>query len=285
MTLSELPIRLLSKGRRCGNQHCKHALDWTQMLRPDRGIEFQGQWLCSEDCFSSVMEDAISTIPEPVPGPVSSRGMPLGLVLLSRGYLTHTQLNQALQYQQSRRPAKRIGDVLKELGVANDRQITRALAERSGCPVFTLQPSESSSCGECLPLHFLEVYRMLPVHFSPGTRTLFLGFTERVSYALLYAVEQMLGIHAEPCLIESSLYERQYEIARNRSSNAQIVIETAITISEAVRLVLNYARQLQTASVRVASCGEYLWLRLTPTGFDIVIRFPQRQFDTHTPVI
>jgi hypothetical protein len=275
MNLSELPARFLPKQRQCSYRGCVQKHDWNPLFRSDSGIELQEQWLCSEECFLAAARDLLASLGEVRPVSSTSRThLPLGLVMVSRGDLSSGQLRAALDFQQKSRPAKRIGDVLKELGVVGENEITRALAEQWSCPVFPLQAPENLAMTEHLPLHLLESYRMLPVHFAPAARILLLGFTDTLHHSVLYATEQMLGCRTEACLIQSSFYWRQLELLRASAGSSQIVIETNTTVMEAAQILLNYARQLESSKVRIVSCGKYLWIRLEPKTLHLLLRVP-----------
>ncbi len=275
MNLSQLPSRLLPKQRQCSYRGCIQKPDWNRLFHSVQGIELQGEWMCSEACFLAAAQELLSSLGEArTTSPSSRTHLPLGLVMVSRGDLTSTQLRAALDYQQKSKPGKRIGDVLKELGVVVETQITRALAEQWSCPVFPLQAAEPPAMPEQLPLQLLETYRMLPVHSAPAARMLLLGFTDALHHSVLYAVERMLGCRTEACLIQSNFYRRQLELLRASAGSSQIVIETSTTVMEAAQILLNYARQLESTEARVVSCGNYLWIRLEPRILHILLRTP-----------
>ena len=195
MNLSQLPSRLLPKQRQCSYRGCIQKPDWNRLFHSVQGIELQGEWMCSEACFLAAAQELLSSLGEARTASPSSRThLPLGLVMVSRGDLTSTQLRAALDYQQKSKPCKRIGDVLKELGVVVETQITRALAEQWSCPVFPLQAAEPPAMPEQLPLQLLETYRMLPVHSAPAARMLLLGFTDALHHSVLYAVGTNVGV-------------------------------------------------------------------------------------------
>lgn len=274
IALAELPARLLVNRRRCSYSACSQKPDWNRLFQADRGIELQDEWLCSESCFLSRVSELLFAIDEPRPALACQRSqLPLGLVMISRGSLTSAQLHYALE-QQKRRPGKRIGEVLKELGVADESQITRALAQQWSCPVFSFQTPETVEIADQFPLHLFELYRMLPVHFSPASHVLLLGFTETVHHSLLYATEQMLGCRAEPCLIQFSVYQRHLETLRAASLDTQVVIETRTSVKEGATILLNYARQLEAQKARVVRCGDYVWVRFEPRVFNVLLKLP-----------
>lgn len=273
--LSELPARLLGGQRRCCYHACTQKSDWSRVFRGERGIDVEGQWVCSAACFLGVAQELIANLSESRTPVVSTRThLPLGLVMVSRGEVSSGQLRAALEYQQKSRQGKRIGDVFKELGIADDNQIMRALAEQWSIPIFPLHDPEVLVIPERLPMQLLETYRTLPVHFAPAARVLLLGFVDTLHRSLLYAVEQMLGCRTEPCLVQPNFYRRQLELLRGNAENSEIVIDTSTTVIEAAQIALNYAQQLEAATARIVSCGQYLWIRLDPNDFHLLLRFP-----------
>jgi len=275
MDISELSSRLRSRQRPCSYRECARKIEWSDLLHRDAGIELDGQWLCSENCFLAAARDLLASIGEVRSPAVSTRtALPLGLIMVSRGDLTAAQLRIALDYQQKICPSKKIGNVLRDFGVVAEGQITRALAEQWSCPIFPLQPPEDLTVPDLLPLHLLETYGVVPVHFTSGAKMMLLGFTEALHHSVLYATEKMLNCRTEACLISPSLYSRQLESLRFRGTSTQIVIETMSSATEAAQIVRNYALQLSCNRVRVVSCGRYLWIRLEPKSLDILLRIP-----------
>jgi hypothetical protein len=81
--------------------------------------------------------------------------IPLGLVLLSRGFIDNQRLQAALQAQRQSRKG-RVGEWLMQLGAVNEAQVTMALAIQWSCPVFPLERHHRFiECAGMVPLPIL----------------------------------------------------------------------------------------------------------------------------------
>jgi hypothetical protein len=194
------------------------------------------------------------------------------LLLLSRAQLSAEQLSTALAAQREAGHGK-LGEWLQDLGFVSEAQVTAALARQWACPVLRTTPNTSRV--PALPLLLLESFGMVPVDFVEAKATLHIAFSDRIDYTVLYAIEQMLGCHTEPCLISPAMLRRAL-VAQARSREA-IVFEHLVDAFELARIVRNYATQARASEIRLALCGGYIWTRLESppqTALDLVLRTP-----------
>ncbi len=87
--------------RLCGNEEC--ASGWTMPWRNRRRPIFEGQWGCSGRCVLAMMQLAVERelgdgSERTVVAPHRHR-VPLGLLMLAQGWITHPQLRRALDAQ------------------------------------------------------------------------------------------------------------------------------------------------------------------------------------------
>jgi hypothetical protein len=187
--------------------------------------------------------------------------MPLGLLMLARGQLTHQQLRAALAAQQGR-PDHRIGECLEELGFATEQQVTTALGLQWACPVLAWRTQHDSICAGMLPYRLLERFRMLPVQFVSTTRIFYVAFCDGIDYTALYAIEQMLGCRTEACLISSSSMDRELERMGHEARTGDVLFESWHDPAAMAHITCGYALDLGADEVRIVGCGEYIWVRL-----------------------
>jgi hypothetical protein len=139
-----------------------------------------------------------------------------------------------------------------------------------------------------LPLLLLESFGMIPVDFVEAKATLYVAFSERIDYTALYAIEQMLGCHTEPCLISPERLRRCLLAQGQRRGTDAIVFEHLTDVFEFARIVRNYAIQAQAAEIRLAPCGAYLWARLErppKTAIDLVLRASADTMGSFAPAL
>jgi hypothetical protein len=249
---------------RCDNPYCRAAENlWSRVLRSRTGTRCAGNWYCSPGCLETALVDRFTALcqPPPVPRAVQHR-IPLGLLMLARGLITQTQLQAALAAQRAG-GSRKVGEWLQEMGAIGEQEITAALGMQWCCPVFNLREGPLPACVELVPRPLLEFYRMVPVHFAPARRDLYVAFSHAVDYGALYALEQMLRCNTRPCLVGASVMERTLDmLRRQRPSSAQRVFDSYTEKAEMARIARGYALKVSATEVRMVRCGDYIWLRL-----------------------
>jgi hypothetical protein len=235
----------------------------------------QGARYCRTECLELALADFIARArPAPCRAAIASHRIPLGLLLISRQQLTAAQLRIALEAQRGtdRGGIKmKIGAWLQQLGFATEEQVTGALARQWSCPVLRSAPvAMSANSFPAIPVLLLEIFRMMPVEFVVASRTLLIAFSEGIDHTVLYAVEQMLGYRTEACLVcPSTLQKSLQALVRDRGAG-DVVFDGVADAGECAHIIGNYAGKLKAEEVRMARCGEHLWVRLERLGHDAV---------------
>jgi hypothetical protein len=114
-----------------------------------------------------------------------------------------------------------------------------------------------------IPTHLMRKFDMAPVHYVGATRIMHVAFTGGIAYRALLAIEQLLQCKAEPCITSRqnlTVLLDHFEEHRGRNDH---VFENLRRREEIVRITSSYAAKLGAQKVRLAFCGEYLWLRLS----------------------
>jgi hypothetical protein len=248
---------------RCEHPSCSAAQNlWHRLWHTQRGIRMQNTWYCTPECFENgAAQHFAEMLAQPgEQAPVKHR-IPLGLLMISRGQLTSPQLRHALQVQRSAGHGK-LGHWLKELGFSGEQQITAGLALQWACPVFALSSSIVPVCVSMLPLPLLESFRMLPVHYVAATRSLYIGFAEKIDYVVLNAIEQMLDCRTHACMVAPGALEDILEQLRQRARPGEICFAAPTDPEEMARITRGYVTRLGAEGVRARACGNYIWLRV-----------------------
>lgn len=118
--------------------------------------------------------------------------MPLGEMLLTRGVITDAQLEQALEHQSQKGHRKLLGEVLTELGFANEQQVMEVLAEGYGVP-FASQTTRIADARivDVLPRDFLEEQKVLPLFLVRGLLTV--AVSEPANLFLIEEIQRLTG--------------------------------------------------------------------------------------------
>src|SRR3954464_646805 len=97
---------------------------------------------------------------------------PLGQLLLDKGLLKPEQLERALEEQRRSNHQKLLGEVLVELRLCTEDQITEALAQAYGVPYARISPRIADpKVVTVLPKEFLDKHQVLPLFLVEGTLT------------------------------------------------------------------------------------------------------------------
>src|SRR5689334_11767831 len=94
----------------------------------------------------------------------------LGAILVERGIVSQTQLDQALAEQRRQNYAHRIGEILIGMRLISEAQLLAALSDQLGCPVVDLnaEPTEQAAL-RIVPSEFALRHQLLPLRQSDHT--------------------------------------------------------------------------------------------------------------------
>ncbi|MBZ5628032.1 MAG: hypothetical protein LAO06_04110 [Acidobacteriia bacterium] len=183
----------------------------------------------------------------------------MGLALLSRGFISPDALRAALRMQQEC-PEVRVGDILRNMGAVNDSQITAARATQWRCPVFPLnEKSLRLNVNDFIPAALLWKHSMLPVHFAEQNRSLYLAFGCEVHYPVIRAIERALGATVVPCMVDDMPLQESLSALAPEN---EVLLPSITSPEDITRITVGYAETLRASSIRTASVGNDIWIRL-----------------------
>jgi hypothetical protein len=249
---------------------------WRRLSARYREVSLEGTLYCLDECLEVALLDTLRGVRVSAPPAPISHRIPLGLLLLSRQQLTEQQLRTALEAQRVAGRG-RIGEWLQTLGFASEHDVTAALARQWSCPLLRANSFQAEPrCRLQIPAALLERFFLIPLHFAEATSTLHLAFGETPDYAILYAIERMLGCRTECCLAEPSFVRRSLAALSNRRGECEVSL-TCEADSEFSRIVCGYCARLAASEVRLAACGPFVWVRLFARArapLDLWMHFP-----------
>jgi hypothetical protein len=245
--------------RLCGSAECVST--WTVPWRSRRRPIFEGQWGCSGRCVLAMVRAAVSReLGETgaVATPHRHR-VPLGLVMLAQGWITHPQLRRALEAQRATGRG-RIGDwLVAECGLETE-QITRGLSMQWGCPVLQVTGFVAEAMALVMPKIFVKEFGLLPLR-TAGSRMLYLGFEDQLDASAALALEQMTELKVESGLVDGMPFHE----ARSRLLEARAVetkLEATADMAALAGRVTAILEQKQPVASRLVRVHQYYWLRL-----------------------
>src|SRR2546423_10279962 len=121
---------------------------------------------------------------------------PLGQLLLGKGLLSQEQLDRALDEQRRSNHQKLLGEILVELHICSEDQITEALAQAYGVPYARVSPRVADPKAiATLPKDFLEKHQILPLFLVEGVLTV--AIPEPANVFLLEEIERLSGLQVQ----------------------------------------------------------------------------------------
>ena len=122
----------------------------------------------------------------------TAQRQPLGQLLIGRGLLTAEQLERALEEQRRSNHQKLLGEVLVELRLCTEDQITESLASAYGVPYARVSPRVADpKVISILPKEFLEKHQVLPLFLVQNVLTV--AVSEPANVFLLEDIERRSG--------------------------------------------------------------------------------------------
>jgi hypothetical protein len=192
--------------------------------------------------------------------------MPLGLLMLSRKWITHEQLTLALGRQRAAGNG-RIGEWLVSTGAIGEETVARGVAAQWGLPVL-LASDQSPEVSGLLPYLLTDAYKAIPVRIV-ARRILYLAVEQQVHSSLNRAIEKMTGFHVEPVILVPSVYERLARAARKSAFDSVPAHDRLFRTRSLKNLscsILLLLDESPTCNVQIATIGKYVWVRLLRSG-------------------
>lgn len=255
----------------CTYEACT-STHWQRWRRRNQGVFLNGKWLCSEECMAGTMGSLLShnrgTRPKNYP---SAYRLPLGLMMLSRGAIGEHDLASALAMK-SKYPEKRIGECLRQLGVTNDEEITRALGAQSCLPVLLGYEPEIE---DIAPLRLQQESEVFCFRSRYNPSLMYAGFAAAADQPLIRAIESVLDVAVEACILPTKTVRSKLSMLEEHKV-PELIFEARMPAGEIVRSICSYTRQSGSEWIRMANTRRYLWVRLKgQTTHDLLFRHPE----------
>jgi hypothetical protein len=185
--------------------------------------------------------------------------VPLGLVLLAQGWITHPQLQHALAVQR-RAGSGRIGRWLIDECGLKEECVTRALGLQWSCPVLPMEGFNPGEMALLAPRVLVERLGMVPLRIA-GERILYLAFEDQLDASAAFAMERMNGLKVESGLVDGE----QLKAARQRLCECAFVeatVEPVAQIESMVEKMTSALAKMQPRASRLVRVHQFYWLRM-----------------------
>lgn len=255
------PIAIPGPDRMCGAPGCNGG--WTMPWKNRRRPIFEEEWGCSTKCMSTMVRSAVRReTGDGVQGnqdePHRHR-VPLGLVLLAQGWISHPQLQTALEAQRATGRG-RIGDWLEQSCGLDEERITRGLGVQWSCPVLTMDGFSAASMALVMPKRLIAEFGLIPLRIA-GSTLLYLAFEERMNAAVALGVEQMCGLKVESGLLSGKRFE-QARAAILAADGVPVKIKLVPDRDALTAGIVRAVEQAQPVATRLVRIHQYYWLRM-----------------------
>ncbi len=269
MDLARLAGMFLPAGRRshleparrgCANLDCNSS--WAKPWKSRRRPIFEGRWACGVKCLGTLIREAVrressgeSTTMNLAP---HRHRIPLGLVMLAQGWITHPQLRRALEGQRESGQG-RIGEWLQQECGLSSEMVTRGLSIQWNCPILSAESFAPQAMALVMPKEFVEEFELLPLRIA-GKQILYLASPDRPDASAAFGLEQMTDLKVESGLLEQGLFA----MGRQRLLASRFIATTHESVGETEQLASRIAAILddqQPIASRLVRIHQYYWLR------------------------
>jgi len=266
---------------RCGLATCHNKLLMRPVPTKSAGIRIDQDWYCSVDCFVAGARTPLAALSarHVMEMPRNPR-LSLGLALLSKGFLTESQLRMATEL--SRRNGTDFETALLALGWTTEKQLATARSAQWGYPVL-VQERAGHAVEVGIPLALLRTFSAAPLFYSASARRLVLGFVDRVDHRLLQSIEQVTGYRAEPCFLTSAEMTTQMRCIAHPAHYEEVVVDQPGEPAQMARTLGRYALDAAATDASLIQCKSWVWARLTGKRRIVDVLFA-RENPTTAPV-
>jgi len=245
----------------CALRSCSGTVPfWQRLLRRQTGVFLHEHFYCRVQCMETALMGQIMQLQARASSEQPANRIPLGLLMVARGKITHVEARAALEAQR-RACYGTIGDWIEKLGFASEQDVTAALALQWGCPVASSFDHALVDSRGDIPLRILEAYQMVPFNYAASTNTLYLAFGARVDHGALYAIERILDCRTQACVASGKSVARELDYLRQFGRQSDVEFVTG-DLAEMARITSSYIARLSPLDIRLGRVGVFIWLRL-----------------------
>jgi hypothetical protein len=231
---------------------------WKSRRRPI----FEQEWGCSARCLGVLVAQAVRREAgdtfEARQVEEHRHRVPLGLVLLAQGWITHPQLRSALAAQRAAGQGK-IGEwLIRSCGLPEER-IARGLGVQWNCPLLNMEGFSPRAMAMVMPKRFVAEFGLVPMRVAAG-KILYVAFQESPRPSVALGLEQMCGLKVETGLLTAT----QFEAARTQVMKADSVpvrLKVAADVDRLTGAIVKLLEQRQPLASRLVRMQNYFWLR------------------------
>lgn len=188
----------------------------------------------------------------------------LGDLLIELGYLSESDLRQALGMQKELGKNKRLGEVLIEGGFIEERRLLETLSYQVGFPVISINFSKlDKSLFSIIPVAVCDEFDILPV--SKEGNKITVAFADPLDQRAIQAAERFFGKEYIPVIVSKSSIKEALA-ARQQSIETVTVISDESTIIGIINSLFDDAIQDGASDIHIEPMADRLRIRFRRDG-------------------
>lgn len=242
----------------CANPRC--ASGWLHLWRNRRVPVVEDGWLCSPACTRARVGDLLRReMAEANPATAHRHRIPIGLVLLTQGWITHDQLRRALESQRAG-SRLRLGEWLVANQGLDEGRLTQALGIQWSCPVFSLERHSDAFPVTVVPRLLSESFGFVPLRLT-ASGILYLAFEDRIDHSIALAVERITRLRVESGLLSAREFRQAQEHSLQSHFPRARMIEAG-SLDLLAEAFANHIEKEKPVESRLVRIRDLFWLRL-----------------------
>lgn len=194
----------------------------------------------------------------------------LGDVLISAGYITPEQVDQAVQVQKEEGSKKRLGEVLQDLGYIEEKEMLQALAVRVGCPFIDMnQQAVDPAAIQLVPRRIAEGNLIIPL--STSEDKIYIAINDPLNFKGIKEVREITGLYPMISLAEKVKLENAIDLHYSDYSAKEFVIEANKSVAKTVHEIESLEEETESEAMVVKLLNSLLVRGYTTKCSDIHI--------------
>ena len=243
----------------CANPKC--ASGWLHLWRKRRVPIVEGGWLCSSACTRTRIAELLRhELAQSKPASPHRHRIPIGLLLLTQGWISHEQLRQALKFQRQEGGSMRLGECLVANHGLDEARLTQALGIQWSCPVFRLDRHADAVPVTAVPRLLSESFGFAPLRLT-SSGTLYLAFEDRIDHSIALAIERVTSLRVESGLLSGTEFQQAQErLLHGHFPRARLIEARSLDLlADALAKHIEKSKPVES---RLARVRDLFWLRL-----------------------
>ncbi len=136
------------------------------------------------------------------------RGRTLGRILIKMRVLTREKVHECLEVQKERKGKSRIGEILLERGLIDERQLNLALAAQRGMEYMNIEGLEvPPEVIEKVPAQMAKTYHVVPIEYDEGQNALTVALDNSENFRATDDLSTLMGYKVSAKITDSGALE------------------------------------------------------------------------------